>query len=104
MLDLGLALTLHLAMDKNYNEFHPYMKFAHSNYNVGAFYNSEKRISYFTSTNINLDNNVDVEIGLVSGYRKGIMPLIRLRYGTFFMMPGIENDNVGIVIGKEIKF
>ena len=104
MLELGIALTLHFAMNEEYNEVHPYMKFSNQNYNVGAFYNSEKRISYFTSTNINLDNNVDVEIGLVSGYRKDITPLVRLRYGTFFMMPGIENDNVGIVIGKQIKF
>jgi len=104
MLELGLALTLHLNMNQNYNEFHPYGRFSYQDYNIGAFYNSEKRISYFTSTNINLDNNVDVEIGLVSGYRKDITPLVRLRYGTFFMMPGIENDNVGIVIGKQIKF
>jgi hypothetical protein len=104
MLELGLALTLHLNMNQDYNEFHPYGRFSYQDYNIGAFYNSEKRISYFTSTNINLDNNVDVEIGLVSGYRKDITPLVRLRYGTFFMMPGIENDNVGIVIGKQIKF
>ena len=104
MLELGLALTLHLNMNQDYNEFHPYGRFSYQDYNIGAFYNSEKRISYFTSTNINLDNNVDVEIGLVSGYRKDITPLVRLRYGTFFMMPGIENDNVGIVVGKEIKF
>jgi len=104
MLELGLALTLHLNMNQDYNEFHPYGRFSYQDYNIGAFYNSEKRISYFTSTNINLDNNVDVEIGLVSGYRKDIIPLVRLRYGTFFMMPGIENDNVGIVIGKQIKF
>ena len=101
MLELGLALTLHLNMNQDYNEFHPYGRFSYQDYNIGAFYNSEKRISYFTSTNINLDNNVDVEIGLVSGYRKDITPLVRLRYGTFFMMPGIENDNVGIVIGKQ---
>tara|TARA_R110002074_G_scaffold21856_2_gene67421 strand:+ start:2577 stop:2891 length:315 start_codon:yes stop_codon:yes gene_type:complete len=104
MLDLGLALTLHFAMEKNYNDFHPYIKFAHSNFNVGAFYNSEKRVSYFASTNINVDDNVDVELGLASGYHKGIIPLVRLRYGTFFIMPGIENDKVGIVVGKEIKF
>ena len=104
MLELGLALTLHLNMNQDYNEFHPYGRFSYQDYNIGAFYNSEKRISYFTSTNINLDNNEDVEIGLVSGYRKDITPLVRLRYGTFFMMPGIENDNVGIVIGKQIKF
>ena len=62
MLELGLALTLHLNMNQDYNEFHPYGRFSYQDYNIGAFYNSEKRISYFTSTNINLDNNVDVVV------------------------------------------
>ena len=104
MLELGLALTLHFAMEKNYNDFHPYMKFVHSNYNIGTFYNSEKRLSYFASIYINLEDNVNMEIGIASGYNKGMIPLVRMSYGTFFIMPGIENDNVGIVIGKEIKF
>ena len=104
MLELGLALTLHLNMNQEYNEFHPYGRFSYQDYNIGAFYNSEKRMSYFVSSDIDFNNDLSAEVGIASGYYKDILPLIRLKYKTFFIMPSVENKKIGIVIGKEIKF
>lgn len=104
MLELGIALTLHFAMNEEYNEVHPYMKFSNQNYNVGAFYNSEKNMSYFISYDIEFENNIGIEVGIVSGYYKNILPLARLKYKTFFIMPGIESEKIGLVFGKEFKF
>ena len=67
MLELGIALTLHFAMNEEYNEVHPYMKFSNQNYNVGAFYNSERTISFYTGKEFTFDV-FTVDIGIVTGY------------------------------------
>ena len=100
----GLAFTVHMGMSNQYNGIHPTVKYKYNEYAIGAFYNSEKNISLYTSRDIDLKGDLKLEGGLVSGYSKPILPFLRLKYNDYFIGPGIEGEKLGIVFGKEFQF
>ena len=45
---LSLALSNHVGFDNSYNEIHPHIRFKTDNTISGAFYNSDRTISFYT--------------------------------------------------------
>jgi hypothetical protein len=43
-----------------------------------------------------------VDLGLVTGYTYDVVPMFRVRYKDFFMMPALEDDRGGLVFGIQI--
>ena len=52
---LSLALSNHVGFDNNYNEIHPHIRFKTDNTISGAFYNSERTISFYTGKEFTFD-------------------------------------------------
>lgn len=101
-LSLGLALSLHLGFEGEYNSIHPHLRYIQDNFIAGAYYNSEYKISPYAGYRLE-HNDFGVEFGVVGNYSDAdIAPYIRGTYKQFFVAPGIEGDNVGIVFGIEL--
>jgi len=118
---LLVALSLHMGLEENYNNVHPHVRCdinnSHSalhNIIAGAYYNSEKNISFYVGKKIplyylgtpHLMHNVELEVGLVTGYSGAeIVPMLRVKRGNWFMSPAYEttSNNVGLVFGYEFK-
>lgn len=106
-LTAGVALTLHLGLVGEYNQVHPYARYTYdSNFIVGAYYNSEERVSGYIGYEIDITHKVSIELGVVSGYQsRDLLPMGRITYDdTLFIAPAIEYDSdnadtVGVVIG-----
>ena len=47
MLDLIIALSLHVGLKEDYNEVHPHIRYTHDDIITGVYYNSEKEISAY---------------------------------------------------------
>ena len=103
----GIALSLHIGLAGDYNEIHPYVRYESNDYVIGAYYNSEGRISNYIGYNYDMTDRTSIDIGIVSGYTSyDIIPMVRLiQDETFFISPAIEyTDNydvsrIGFVIG-----
>jgi hypothetical protein len=66
-LSLLLALSFHVGLEGDYNSVHPHGRCTVDNWITGAYYNSEENVSYYVGKKIsNIDNNWDLEIGLVT--------------------------------------
>ena len=46
-LGLFLALSMHVGLEGNYNSVHPHARCTTDNWVTGAYYNSEKNMSYY---------------------------------------------------------
>lgn len=100
----SLALSLHLGFNNDYNSIHPHIRYNHDQFIAGAYYNSENKISTYIGKRFEYDD-FGLEIGFVTGYSDAeIAPYSRGTYRNFFVTPGIEENNIGIVVGTEIKF
>lgn len=100
----SLALSLHLGMEGDYNAIHPHIRLQEQNYIAGAYYNSERNISPYVGY-LFKHNDFGLELGFVGNYSDAaILPYARATYKQFFIAPGIERNNVGIVIGIDIPF
>lgn len=98
----SLALSLHLGMEGDYNAIHPHIRIQETNYIAGLYYNSESNISPYVGYRIEY-NDFGLELGAVGNYSDAdVMPYVRATYKQFFVAPGIENDNIGIVFGIEL--
>ena len=103
-LSLLLATSIHVGLASDYNSVHPHIRceVEHSMFVstiVGAYQNSESNTSYYYGKKLGI-----VELGLVSGYSvQPIIPLIRFTYNGWFIMPALEADNRGILLGYEMK-
>jgi len=100
---LSLALSTHVGFDNNYNEIHPHIRFKTDNTISGAFYNSERAISFYTGKEFTFDTFI-VDIGIVTGYENKIAPMVIIKKNNFFIMPGVENKTIGLVFGYEYLF
>jgi len=114
-LSLLLALSLHMGLEGDYNNIHPHVRCDINNTIAGAYYNSEENVSFYVGKKIPMYylgtlhqmNNVEVEVGLVTGYSGAkIAPMLRVKKGNWFMSPTYEtmSNNVGVVFGYEFRF
>ena len=77
---LGLAVSLHLFMQSDFNGIHPNISYEEDNYTIGAYYNSESTISTYISTDLSLPLGTELELGVVTGYASSpILPLVRVK-------------------------
>ena len=99
-LSLLFALSLHVGLEGNYNNYHPHARCQKDALISGVYYNSENRIS----TYVGMEHN-GLELGLVTGYEsEDILPMIRYKRNNWFIAPGYEVDGTyGVVIGLEFK-
>ena len=100
-LSILLAVSTHLGLDADYNSIHPHVRCTIDNWITGAYYNSEKNMSYYVAKTIS-----NFEIGLVSGYSSyNVLPMIRYINNRWFVAPSYEkSNNLGLTVGYEIKF
>ena len=104
MIELALAISLHLGLDNDYNEIHPHIRYTENGYIAGAYYNSVDKVSTYAGYRWEWDR-IGFEAGAVTGYPQAdVMPYARATYDNFFITPAIENDNKGVVVGYEFKF
>jgi hypothetical protein len=98
----SIALSLHLGFEGEYNAFHPHIRLQEQNYIAGAYYNSESNVSPYVGYRFE-HNDFGLEIGAVGNYSAAdILPYARGTYKQFFVAPGVESDNIGIVLGIEV--
>ena len=97
-LSILLAVSTHLGLDNNYNDVHPHVRCTIDNWITGAYYNSERNISYYVGRKIS-----NFEIGLVTGYNSyDVLPMIRYINNGWFVAPAYEkSNNVGLTVGYE---
>jgi hypothetical protein len=71
---------MHVGLDNEYNSIHPHAR-------------------------CTLDNTIEIEYGLVTGYTgSNIAPMLRIKKDNFFIAPAYEVEgNIGIVVGFEFK-
>ena len=101
-LSLGLALSLHLGFEGEYNAIHPHLRYTTDSYIAGAYYNSESNISPYVGYRFE-HNDFGLEIGAVGNYSHAdVLPYVRGTYKQFFVAPGVESENVGLVLGIEL--
>jgi hypothetical protein len=100
----SIALSLHLGLNHAYNNIHPHIRCEHLPQVTGLFYNSERNLSAYIAHTITIANT-QLELGLVTGYDRPVVPLIRLTYKDFYITPALETDthSIGVVIGIEFK-
>jgi len=101
-LSFFIALSLHMALDNDYNSIHPHARCDVDNNIFGAYYNSEKNISAYAGKVLSY-KGTQLEVGLVTGYSGfDIAPMLRLKKDIFFIAPAYETTgNLGLVIGVE---
>lgn len=115
MLELSLALSLHLGMHGGGepNFFNPNLRYRYQdNYVAGIYYNSEFNVgayAAYTDSIPYISEDLVYEIGAVAGYKSApVLPFIRLKYKYFYIAPAAvkRTDYVdyGTVIGYEYKF
>ena len=100
-LSILLVVSAHLGLDGDYNSVHPHVRCTTNNLITGAYYNSERNMSYYVAKTIS-----KFEIGLVSGYSSyNVLPMIRYINNGWFVAPSYEkSNNLGLTVGYEIKF
>lgn len=102
---VGIAVSAHLGVSEDLNEFHPQVKMECGSYISGVYVNSYEKPSIYAGfeTQILKDKDFSIEYGIVDGYSmdydKDIIPFVRLKYKYFFVTP-LFKDN-GAVIGIE---
>lgn len=101
----GLALSLHVGLEGDYNEVHPYAMCETKDTVVGLYYNSLDRTSLFGAYKYELNEELNLDVGIVTGYVEGypVVPMVRLRYKDFFVMPAFEDERKGIVMGLQFN-
>jgi len=103
---LGIALSMHLGFEQDYNSVHPHVRLQQDNLIAGAYYNSEEALSAYSG--IELSNGKwSQEFGVVTGYSDAdVLPYLRTTYELsnstkIFATPAFEDNNAGIVLGIE---
>lgn len=109
MLEICLALSMHVSLAGDWNETHPCVKYTNSNITIGAYLNSEGEVSTYSSFTFDRDGWF-AEIGLTSGYSGfDLAPFVRAGYqfseqAKFFVAPAATvKGDVGLVIGFEVS-
>lgn len=102
----GLLLSLHLGFQNSYNSIHPYIGMYLTDYLVvGAYYNSEHRVSAYAAYSFEIIDATTVEFGLVSGYSTAtVQPMLKLTHKNIFISPATEKINGKITPGLVVGF
>jgi len=106
-LTAGIAISLHLFLNGEYNHIHPYAQAKQNDWAIGAYYNSESKLSTYVSKTFDLGKDFELEIGAVTGYDYygPVVPMIRIKKDNFFLAPVGEKwdgkNNIGLVIGYQ---
>ena len=115
MLETFLAISLHLGIGDGWNNIHPGIRYRQDWWTVGAYYNSERRVSAYTSATMNRGDWF-AEAGLVTGYADAeLLPFIRSgvhlnENQIIFVGPaygkGHDRDDYsfGVILGVEFSF
>jgi len=103
-LAIGLALSLHVGLENEYNQKHPYLMCETENVVGGVYYNSLDKLSIVGGYKIQLSDDLTLDVGAVTGYDYDVVPMARLRYKNLFIMPALEDDRTGFVIGFQYEF
>lgn len=111
---LALALTTHVNLNSEFNEFHPHFRIQHNSFIAGSFTNSLEVPSVYVGMTSNITQRLSVEYGATTGYNdiQQVVPFGRLVYQTtdhtqVFLAPAVENDrrvNHGLILGIEVFF
>ena len=105
---LGLALSLHAGLENKYNQKHPYLMCETEDVIGGVYYNSLDKVSVVLAKEYqilpDLSDDLKLDVGIATGYIHDVVPLVRLRYKDFFVMPALEDDRTGIVFGFQYEF
>lgn len=101
----GLALSLHLGFEGDYNSIHPQIRVQENNFIAGAYYNSEYNTSFYGGFLIER-GRWNYEIGAVTGYNRSVYPFFRSTYDLDdnilgYIAPAAEGDSIGLVLGIE---
>ena len=101
----ALALSAHVGFENDYNPIHPRIGVEYENVGFGAYYNSESNISNYVSYTLDLTDDLNIEMGLVTGYSDyDVTPMARMNYKNMFVAPATENrERLGVVFGYEFK-
>ena len=113
MIELFIAISLHLGLGEGWNNTHPGVRYVEGPYSIGAYINSERGVSPYASYTVE-NEDLFMEMGLVGGY-SGVKILPMLRAGVkvenikFFVSPGLSVDHngdllVGAILGVETTF
>jgi hypothetical protein len=103
-LAIGLALSMHVGLASDYNQIHPYAKCETDKTITGVYYNSLEKLSLFGAIKYKLTDELLLDVGIVTGYVYDVVPMARLRYKNIFIMPAIEEDTTGLVLGIQVDF
>ena len=102
---MGLALSLHIQLNGDYNHLHPYVGVeSEKGYIAGAYYNSIDKLSLYTGYKMELGEDTSLELGAVTGYLDNPVPMASLNYKEMFVMPAVEDERVGFVLGVDFRF
>tara|TARA_R110002096_G_scaffold433346_1_gene651880 strand:- start:128 stop:451 length:324 start_codon:yes stop_codon:yes gene_type:complete len=100
-LSLLLAASVHVGLEKNYNAVHPHARCTINQTIAGVYFNSESKVSAYIGQKFGA-----LEVGLVTGYSKTIVPMIRLVKNGWFITPAYEvkqsKNNWGFTFGYEL--
>jgi hypothetical protein len=103
---LGLALSLHLGLEGDYNNVHPHVRLQQDHFIGGAYYNSEYTTSFYGGMLFE-NNKWNYEVGVVSGYDHELYPFFRSTYDLndntmVYVTPALEGDTIVLVVGVEL--
>tara|TARA_B110000858_G_scaffold159207_1_gene182725 strand:+ start:2893 stop:3216 length:324 start_codon:yes stop_codon:yes gene_type:complete len=96
---LGIALSMHVGLQDNYNQVHPYLMCEKNQITTGVYYNSLNKVSVVLAKEYDLTDDLKLDVGIVSGYVYDVVPMVRLKYKNLFLMPALEDDRTGLVFG-----
>mgnify|MGYP003988135249 FL=1 len=101
----SLAVSTHLGLSGDFATVHPHVQYQlPNNYITGIYHNSDKRAGIYFGKRTTY-KQLDIEYGLVHGYKRiDIAPMVKVNYGNVFVAPAATEDDVGLVLGYEVKF
>ena len=106
-LTAGVAISLHLFLQGDYNPIHPYIRLESHSVATGAYLNSERKLSLYLTHTFDLGKDYEFEIGAVTGYDHfgPVVPMVRIKKDNFFLSPVMEKwdgeNNIGLVVGYQ---
>tara|TARA_R110000772_G_scaffold23327_3_gene62485 strand:+ start:456 stop:773 length:318 start_codon:yes stop_codon:yes gene_type:complete len=105
MLELIISISLHVGLGDDYKYVHPQVRYTtEENYIAGVYYNSVGNVSAYAGHRWE-SGKWGLEAGVVTGYNQApVLPFVKVDYDGFFVMPAIDNGNIGAVLGYEFKF
>jgi hypothetical protein len=108
----ALAMSAHVGLEGDYNQFHPHVRFIDDGAIAGAYYNSMERITFYGGYRLEPTENLGLEFALATGYNEfgPVAPYMRTTYDLgdrtrLFASSAFEKNsddvNLGAVVGVE---